>query len=858
MQIESVGPYRIEKHLGSGGMGTVYLAWDDRLKRKVAIKSIHPAKELSEERLERLRREAQAIASINHPAVTHVHDIITEAGRDYIVMEYVEGRSLTSLLTETPLPSHRAVNIARQIAAGLAAAHEKGVIHRDLKPENVMIDASGNVKILDFGLAKSTAEDTDQVSLTEEGMVMGTSRAMSPEQARGEHVDARSDLFSLGSIIYELITGKHPFQASNPLDTMHRIVKHRQAPPRRYQPEIPIELGLLVEKLLEKDRKNRPSSAKEIAVALDALAEGDSTKTSNLTTLDKLTAQARRRRNWRRFWPLGVAALALIVAGFVTWQWIESIRPVETTAIAVLKPVNEQQVHDPDAVLFSEALRMAIINGAAALQGLVVIDTSDVDAVDNNPKLVAHAVAADEVLATDFTKAGNNWAVTIRRLKRTVNDDRPLSLAWSVSLDLPADDLSLVGNAIGSQMRSCFPRLLQDASRFVSSASSTDFATYLRIRKQYSSGQKYTESLTALEELRSRAPRLLEATISTVGLARWLYQVTSQPEFLDRAQNALSAASRIAPNDPRTIREKAETAFVVGDLELAQAAINELREAAPADPWLYRAFSLLSDREGKSQEAREYLVRQVDRRPSFRSYLELAQFDRDHGHPDLAIASLNTALKLVPNHDYTREKLAEVELLYGDIPKAQKLLESLIEESPEPRYLSKFAMAHLLSGSFETARSYYQKVVELTPDRALAMLNFADSLALTGDVSGANIWYEKALAATNSSMNQADPATLQIRAQAFAHLGKRNDAVAEIRQCLRVSPDDPFSQLCAALVYTLASEHTSAVFSARRAIELKLAPRWFELPWFDPIREDPDFVDLTTSAAFTSKIESDG
>jgi len=311
VDVERIGPYRVEGQLGSGGMGRVYRAWDDRLQRWVAIKCIHPEGEISAEHRERLRREARAVAGLNHPAVAQVYDILTEGDRDFVVMECVEGRALTSLLAEGSLDTARTVTIARQVASGLQAAHDRGVVHRDLKAENIMITADGDAKILDFGLAKRLERDASEESLTEEGMVMGTTRAMSPEQAEGDELDHRSDLFSLGSLLYEMVTGRHPFQASSPLETMQRVVRHHPTPVRRLDPHIPLELELLIERLLEKDREQRPESARQVAEALAALAQRLASSSGQRAALEEITSQARRRRRWHWQWLL-IAALALL------------------------------------------------------------------------------------------------------------------------------------------------------------------------------------------------------------------------------------------------------------------------------------------------------------------------------------------------------------------------------------------------------------------------------------------------------------------------------------------------------------------------------------------------------------------
>ncbi|HYO14684.1 MAG TPA: protein kinase, partial [Thermoanaerobaculia bacterium] len=272
---ERVGPYRLTEPIGRGGMGTVWRAWDERLKRQVAIKHIRADTRLTALR-QRLWREAQAAARLNHPAIVHIYDLVEDPAGDWIVMELVEGKTLRDLVEEQgPLPFARAIRLGLDIAAGLAEAHSRGVLHRDLKASNVMVTPSGQAKILDFGLAKQLPggeEGEDQeASISVPGTIIGTSYAMSPEQALGQALDARSDLFSLGSLLYEILTGEPPFRAANPPASLALILSHRPPSLEEVRPGVPRELSALINGLLEKDRRFRPQSAREVAEALAGL-----------------------------------------------------------------------------------------------------------------------------------------------------------------------------------------------------------------------------------------------------------------------------------------------------------------------------------------------------------------------------------------------------------------------------------------------------------------------------------------------------------------------------------------------------------------------------------------------------------
>lgn len=255
-------------------MGEVFLALDLRTNRRVAIKRLRGETLRSadgHQQRRRLLHEARTVARLDHPAIVRIHEVV-ESGdsdggmeSDWIVMEYVEGRTLRSLITAGPLPIPATIALGIEIAAGLAEAHSKKVIHRDLKTENVLVDIHGHVKIVDFGIAK---EITGGKTLNGTQGVIGTCRAMSPEQVRGEVLDPRSDLFSFGILLYELTTGKSPFSRFNDLETMQRILEFEPPAVHTYRPDLPLELSLLITQLMQKDRNLRPRRAEEVADAL--------------------------------------------------------------------------------------------------------------------------------------------------------------------------------------------------------------------------------------------------------------------------------------------------------------------------------------------------------------------------------------------------------------------------------------------------------------------------------------------------------------------------------------------------------------------------------------------------------------
>lgn len=285
-----LGPYEILSSLGAGGMGEVYRARDTRLEREVAIK-ILPADVASDiERRRRFEQEAKAASALNHPAVAHVYDIGRESGIDFIAMELIEGETLAAQVARGPLPLAAIIDAAAQVADALDAAHERGIVHRDLKPANIMITPRGQAKVLDFGLAR-VARAPDQHTMTafaqtQAGVVMGTVQYMSPEQALGRPLDHRSDLFSLGAVLYELTTGRRPFDGNTATETLDRVIHGQPESIARFNYDVPPELERIVRKCLEKEPGNRYQSAKELLIDLRALRRDRESQTSQSSRVE--------------------------------------------------------------------------------------------------------------------------------------------------------------------------------------------------------------------------------------------------------------------------------------------------------------------------------------------------------------------------------------------------------------------------------------------------------------------------------------------------------------------------------------------------------------------------------------------
>ena len=324
-----IGPYEILSPIGAGGMGEVYRARDTRLRRDVALKFLPAKFEADLERLKRFEKEAMAAGMLDHANIVGVHDVGTHDGAPFVVMEYLEGETLRDKLKGVPLPPKKALEYALQIARGLAAAHEKGIVHRDIKPENLFVTTDGHVKILDFGVAKLIPfappslmdNESPTVSIsTEEGVVMGTVGYMSPEQVRGLAADQRSDIFSFGTVLFEMLTGRRAFPGDSAIEVLNAILKVDPPAPSSLCSGLPPVLDALVLKFLEKDPKERFQSIRDGAFLLEALSATDS-------STSRPAASPIRRGTSRALSFALVLGLGLVLGGAVAWIFLGGTSP---------------------------------------------------------------------------------------------------------------------------------------------------------------------------------------------------------------------------------------------------------------------------------------------------------------------------------------------------------------------------------------------------------------------------------------------------------------------------------------------------------------------------------------------------
>lgn len=847
---ERLGPYRLVERLGVGGMGEVYLAIDERLARPVALKRIRSTGDSSPERRERFRREARLAARLNHSSIVQIYDVLAEGENEILVLEYVEGTTLRRLVEQAPLPPGRAAAVGREIAEGLAEAHRQGIVHRDLKSENVLVSASGRAKIADFGVAK---QQVDEEGLTASGMVMGTTRSMSPEQARGEPVDFRSDLFSLGVLLYEVLGGRSPFAGANQLSTLQRVLHHEPEPLTLSVPAVPKDFADLVHRLLAKEPHLRPRSAAEVATALATWADAPGSGDDQPTWVEGRPASVASSRpsaavlpqspfegRFRRRLFLTLAGLLALGGGLGTYWALRA--PAPPVEVAVLAPTVSGAAADGGGALLTAGLRVAELQVISGLAGLAAKSPEEIDSATGSLRQVAHALAADELIATRLACREEECQVTLQRIR-----GGDAILLGSANLTVRTDDPLLAARAVAAQVRAFYPGRKARAGVGDLAVSSRDFAAFLRLSARFR--ERQTANLGSLLDevaaLSSRAPQFLEVRLLEAEIARYRFAQSRDPSDLERALASGLEARRIAPGDPRPLSLEVTVALAGGRLEVAESALEGLDRLSPGNPMVLGQRAMVAQARGRPEEALRLSRAATASHRSISRLYSLAWLEVQQGETAAARTTLEELLKRAPGHSDGLSQLAYLELSNGNTARAASLYSELVARTPRFAPLTNLGVARLLLGRYAGAAEAFGRAAALEPGNPVARLNLADAYFLLGKRAQAEKDYQTVLDLVAKDPEEAtNPQLLTVRGQALAHLGRGGAAVAAVQEALRLAPKSPQVAYESSLVYALVGERLSAISTASRARSLGLEPVWFAFPWFDRLRHDPEFQKL--------------
>ena len=899
MDIETLGPYRIDKRLGAGGMGEVFRAWDDRLERSVAIKLVRPEKAHDLKVHQRFLREAKATARLNHPSIVQVFDILELDEGAAIVMEWIDGVTLSQAMRADRPELAVALGWGRDVAAGLREAHRQGIVHRDLKAENVMLTRSGQIKILDFGLAKPMADDIGEGGLSMSGELRGTLHAMSPEQAQGFEVDPRSDLFSLGTLLYEMVTGEQPFRAATPLATLSRVVSFRPPSAAELDPQTPAEVSDLIAQLMEKDPDHRPQSAESVETSIHRLQE-----TSDVSDIPaSVTARATETRQaplsqvptWGpeeigrpssvespelRVDPddakgkrsvvllVGVAvALGAVMALIVAWQWSGGDPAPESTVtqplrVAITRPTlsaDPGTLAEPEMVIF--AMRRAASQSLGGLAGVAPLSVSDTDTVVDGwatsrgrPNGIgsadlARALAADEILDTRLVCAGARCSAAFTRI---VGDGVESNTR---EMTVPIDDLRRLFTLVSQNLRHLYPGHPVEEGPDLA-VTPADYEEYVRVRLSHdrspTPGETYEQLLLRLERIQTGSPRFLDAVLLEAEVARQQFDISRDREHLDRALHALSRARVLAPEDPQALFEAFNLHYRARQWRKAEDAVVELERLSPGDPAVLMPRAWLLLEQGKPKDAIELATTATRLLPSWRLHNNLATLLYKVGNMDAARDEVTTALELFPANLKSLSLAAEIASV-GGRREALDLYETLVELRPDAvREWWNFGTTHLLFGNLDQADRCFETVRRLAPGAWRVLVSQGDAAYLRRQDEAAQAFYLEALRLGSAEHGAATSGWTQLAlARANAGLGRQVDAAMALREALKIlgkRAEQPFLAYQAATVHALLNDQTSALAGSKEALDKGMSSRWFRLRWFDTLQEVHAFRQLLLQA----------
>jgi Flp pilus assembly protein TadD/TolB-like protein len=863
---EAVSHYEILDKLGEGGMGVVYLARDLRLQRLVALKFLPVEITATAASIARFELEARAISALNHPHIATIHAMEESGGRRYLVLEYLPGGTLRKRIDEVralnqQFPLHEAVRIAIETAQGLAHAHRHGIVHRDIKPENVMFTAESLLRITDFGLAKSAASE-----LTRDGTTVGTAAYMAPEQATRNETSPRSDLFSLGVMLHEMIAGQRPFTGASEFATMQAVVSAEPAPLNATRSDVPGRLQRIVARLLEKNPSQRYQTGEEVAAELSSLDLLVSTTEMTAIDLAGVTrtmaaATVPSSRPRRRLWiypAIGILIVVLSVA--LVWKLRHTMaRTTRATQLAIL-PFTAKSGASED-VAFGNGLA-GIISGKLAALGpdVWIIPANDLRQNRVTTPLEARKVFGVAIVLTGEVDRQPSGARNVeihlvetatRKILRSASV-RPSDAASPLEEEVMKQAADMLGISLDPLAVS---KLRADQTH---TANAYDYYVlgngYLQ---RYDQAGNTGSAIAAFQKAIQLDPSYAMAYAGLGSAYLRQYRSTSDPQYLERARDAANQA--LSRNENMDVPH-----IILGTIAMltgqTEEGIRQLRIALDRDPVnseAYRELAKAYVQAHKLSDAKATYDRAIQLRPGFwLGYLDSATFYNNNGQYAEAEARLKTALNLTPDNYLVYRNLGAVRMARGEWEAAEHDVKQAIDLRPGGSVYTNMGVLYIYEGRFADAvRILEQAVSQGGGDEKHAYLawgNLGDAYRFSpGRESSAREAYKKAidLATVQLAANTADPTLISQIALYRAKQGELEAAQSGMKDALKLESKDPNILFTSAVVLELAGKRAPSLTALRSAVQAGYSLSFIERdPELISLRKDPHYAEIATYA----------
>ncbi len=865
---ERLPKYHLIRQLGSGGMGEVYLARDAMLRRDVAIKFVSAARLADPAANARLLREARAAATLDHPGICPVYDVqLDRAGHVAIVMQYVEGETLSQRLTRGPLAPAEALALAAAIADALAAAHAHGIVHRDLKPQNVMVTPDGRPKLLDFGIAQA---DVPTVAVDEIAThtatsawaptaMIGTPAYMSPEQVLRKTIDARSDLFSLGAVLFECLTGQPAFLAASDIETWARVVYASPAAPSSFNPRVPASLDAIVARLLAKDPEERFGSAADVATALRDVASEP-----------VVSSQRARRSSFAR--ALLVLTFVVGVAGIVAAVGWFRLRGNPATRIAApVAPASPVIAVLPLTNLSGEAsldyvgagMAETMSTKLAMLPGLAVVSRAEVhDVLQRNADVskLCRAMGVSYAVTGAVQQAAGRLHVTINLLGP---DGKTVVAEGGRIYEDTLDHLFELQRRIAEDLSTQIVGRLSAADRAQLARSPTASVAAI---SAYWRGRALMERpgpdpiAPALDAFNESVALDGSFALGYAGLggACWRkYVQTREPQW---AAKAVEATERARQLDPDQADVRLALATVYNGVGRLQDAVAEAERVLQLQPSSYEAHRLLGDIRAARGEIDlaigECLAAVRIRHDYPAGYRSLGVMQLRAGRYADAAASFTRMAQLDPDSPFAYQLLGNAHLAAGMVDAAEQDYSQSLARGGSFATYSSLGYVHYLRGRFDAAAAEYLKAIELRPKNATTHWNLGDAYRQMGRPEDARHAYRDAVSLFDADLqvNPRDAAAIATRATCLARLGALAEAQREVDRAVALLPGDQDVQYQRVLVALMARRPDQAVAALEAAVAAGYSVPLLRLDRdLAPLAADPRFQSLVGPTSGTTR-----